>query len=235
MTLIIGCSGKKKSGKDTVAKFAYNKLNDVIESQCFISHVVPLKCRIYHYATKLKEFCRDYFLIDEKLLWGTDDDKNTKIPYILWENMPGYSDFVNQKVITELTLFQLKIYDCFDSTSVAKKYAGAMSVREILQYWGTEVCRKAWPCIWVQSCMRQIEQDNPSVALLADARFPDEMDAIKQKNGFTVRLTRNVAGNDTHASETSLGDYKFDHVIDNANLTLEATQEAFNNYVLGLL
>ena len=142
MTLIIGCSGKKKSGKDTVCRYAANILNGVIETENLITGVVPAKCRVYWFASKLKEFCRDYFLIDEKLLFGTDDDKNTKIPYILWENMPGYADFVNQKVIAELTLFQLKINDCFDSTSVARKHTGAMSVREILQYWGTEVYRK---------------------------------------------------------------------------------------------
>ena len=42
----------------------------------------------YAFADKLKEIAISMFGIQRELAYGTDEQKNTIIPYLLWENMP---------------------------------------------------------------------------------------------------------------------------------------------------
>ena len=53
---------------------------------------------------------------------------------------------------------------------------------------------------------------------ITDVRFPNEVKAIKKKDGIVIRINRESAYNNTHSSETALDDYEdFDYTIDNNN------------------
>ena len=53
---------------------------------------------------------------------------------------------------------------------------------------------------------------------ITDVRFPNEVKAIKKKDGIIIRINRESDYNSTHSSETALDDYEdFDYTIDNNN------------------
>lgn len=114
--------------------------------------------------------------------------------------------------------------------------------RWILQYWGTEVCRKGFhDDIWIASLENKIRNSRDNI-VISDCRFPNEIKAIKNAGGKVIRVTRggnpewyqdalNVnagRGNMSwmlskdklqklgiHASETAWVGTEFDAVLDN--------------------
>jgi len=91
-----------------------------------------------------------------------------------------------------------------------------MTVREILQFVGTELFRNQMdPDIWVRSIFRRNYQDG-DIVIIADCRFPNEAKLSKQ-HGLLLKIERDLPQNsDQHASETALDDYHdYDHIVDN--------------------
>jgi hypothetical protein len=89
-----------------------------------------------------------------------------------------------------------------------------MSPREILQKVGTDLFRKQiHPDFWVITSMDRIitlMQKNIDV-VVSDCRFPNEVKAIEELGGYTVRITRlgqNIT--DVHESERALEHYNAD-------------------------
>ena len=119
--------------------------------------------------------------------------------------------------------------------------------RWVLQYWGTEVCRRGFhDDIWIASLEHRLLKSNDDV-VISDCRFPNEINAIKNAGGQVIRVTRGdepvwleaakhymsgphtigwAIGKDMlerhkiHASEYSWVNTKFDAVLDN-NSTLD--------------
>ena len=119
--------------------------------------------------------------------------------------------------------------------------------RWILQYWGTEVCRRAFhDDIWIASLEHRILKSSDDI-VISDCRFPNEISAIKKAGGVVIRVKRGdepvwlesaqhfmagpsrigwAIGKDmlerhkVHASEYSWVNTEFDHVLDN-NSTLD--------------
>jgi len=112
-----------------------------------------------------------------------------------------------------------------------------LTPRWVLQYWGTEVCRKAFhDDIWIASLENKIRNSKDSV-VISDCRFPNEIQAIKDAAGTIVWVQRgqlpdwydvavdankgsNIALNELkmrkiHASETAWVGTKFDAILDN--------------------
>jgi hypothetical protein len=117
-----------------------------------------------------------------------------------------------------------------------------LTPRWILQYWGTEVCRKGFhDDIWIASLENKLRNSKDNV-VISDCRFPNEIASIRNAGGQIVWVQRGelpdwydtaVAANEghnwavqdlkmrkIHASETSWVGTKFDHLIDN-NGTIE--------------
>jgi len=74
---IIGFSGKKGSGKDTLANFLFNNSSDLF----------GVGASIHSFAGPMKNVCIDLFGLDHDQVFGTDDDKNTLTKY-KWEDFP---------------------------------------------------------------------------------------------------------------------------------------------------
>ena len=118
-----------------------------------------------------------------------------------------------------------------------------LTPRWVLQYWGTEVCRKAFhDDIWIASLENKLRNSRDSV-VISDCRFPNEISSIKNAGGSIVWVRRgelpdwyqyalaanqlgsNMALNELkmrkiHASETAWVGTEFDHEIDN-NSTID--------------
>ena len=137
-----------------------------------------------------------------------------------------------------------------------------LTPRWILQYWGTDVCRRAFhDDIWIASLENKLRNSQDDV-VISDCRFPNEILAIKRAGGIVVRVVRGPEpewydaaisvnrgpdGNSSwalsrrkleqlkiHASETSWIGTKFDAVLDN-NGTLDHLYEQVKNLAQGPL
>jgi hypothetical protein len=118
-----------------------------------------------------------------------------------------------------------------------------LTPRWVLQWWGTEVCRKAFHNdIWIASLESRLRNSNDSI-VISDCRFPNEIKAIKAAGGKVIWVQRGelpswhimaakanrgdaVAAEKlkslgVHASETAWVGTDFDAVIDN-NDTVDA-------------
>ena len=121
------------------------------------------------------------------------------------------------------------VADQFEDQEFKKLYMGVdwdMTYREFLQKLGTEAMREGLHTnVWVNALFAdykppKMSQYNPSNWIITDMRFPNELEAVEERKGITIRVVRSGTTVGTHASETALDDAYFDHVISN-NGTIE--------------
>lgn len=104
-----------------------------------------------------------------------------------------------------------------------------MTIRDLLQYVGTDVCRAIDPDCWVKCCINSTLSSRVDVAVIDDGRFENEVEGIHAAGGKAVLLKRRPII-DTHASENSLpGPTKFDAVLPDA--PLEEVQSCLFSYL----
>ena len=121
------------------------------------------------------------------------------------------------------------VADQFEDQEFKKLYMGVdwdMTYREFLQKLGTEAMREGLHTnVWVNALFAdykppKMSQYNPSNWIITDMRFPNELEAVEERKGITIRVVRSGTAVGTHPSETALDDAYFDHVISN-NGTIE--------------
>ena len=134
--------------------------------------------------------------------------------------------------------------------------------RWVLQYWGTEVCRKGFhDDIWIASLENKIRNSRDDI-VISDCRFPNEIKAIKAAGGIVIRVvrgpepvwfelarsvnqgpTRNTSWrlsknelekHNVHASETAWIGTEFDAIIDNNQDGMDNLFQQVKNLVLNL-
>ena len=134
--------------------------------------------------------------------------------------------------------------ECVDTWWAERLSIPHLTPRWILQYWGTEVCRRAFhDDIWIAAVEHKLTKSQDDI-VISDCRFPNEIAAIKQQNGLVIRVKRGpdpewyrhaeavnagprfigwalskskMEDYKIHPSETSWIGSDFDHVIDNNN------------------
>lgn len=149
----------------------------------------------------------------------------------------AFADSIKQ---ISVDLFNLDPKDCWtDKKDNMKKthlqwHGRKLSVREFLQVFGTDICRKLWHDCWVFKTHNNIIADNMDIALISDARFPSEINYFLPFDPLVIRLLRNPLKSQ-HSSETSLDDYNWNqirnsYVINNSILSLKEK----NNLILDI-
>lgn len=129
-----------------------------------------------------------------------------------------------------------------------------LTPRWVLQYWGTEVCRKGFhDDIWIASLENKIRNSRDHV-VISDCRFPNEIEAIKKAGGLIVWVQRgelphwyddalsanrgsNVGINamkihKVHASEWAWLGCRFDVIIDN-NKSIDELYDSVERLIIG--
>ena len=127
-----------------------------------------------------------------------------------------------------------------------------LTPRWVLQYWGTEVCRKGFhDDIWIASLENKLRNSKDHV-VISDCRFPNEISSIKNAGGKIIWVRRGplpdwyetaISANNghnfaiqelkrlkIHASETSWVGTNFDHVIEN-NGTIDELYQKIRSIV----
>jgi len=183
----------------------------------FMSTVVWPYIKAYGFASYLKQICADMYGATDEQLYGTQEQKATPIPGLLWENMVGA---IEPKTRTK------KEMELINEAKLVEK-SGPVLARELMQYLGTDVLRRANNRCHADSCMRRIKVDDPDFAIIGDVRFRDtESPAIRENGGLVVYLTRDEFPS-SHASEDGIGPDDCDIVIDNAKLSIQESCELF--------
>ena len=104
-----------------------------------------------------------------------------------------------------------------------------ITVRKFLQLLGTECMRMGLHVnTWVNALFADYipvvkewdELGNDTLLeypnwIITDMRFPNEMEAVVERKGITIRVVRPGTSNGTHASETALDNAEFDYEIIN--------------------
>lgn len=240
--MVVGISGKIGSGKDTVGRM----IVELTEQE--------KKFKIVKFADALKDIVC-IILNCSRADLEDDDFKNKELgeEWIRYGCADGF--FINNggRIMNNVSCSKER-YEEERRINWQTAYKYPLSPRWIMQMLGTECGRNIINYnIWVNILMakykasfennpfykdkdiysvtEQDELENPPIFpnwVITDVRFPNEVNAIKERGGKIIRLTRNIH-NDDHLSETALDDYKFDYTIDNKDQSLNETREEVIN------
>lgn len=217
---IVGIKGFKGSGKDTVASMISYILHDGIMKASYDTWLLYHKNDfiendeiIIHFADKLKDDIAAFCNIDRKLLDRQD---------IKEENYYNFKTGIVSTNIKDATYVVDKCNDAIlkynDLSSYLVLYNNNVSIkiRVLLQYYGTNIIRNHfWREAFINYAINKAFniRNKKGQCIIADARFDNECNAIKECGGKIIRVDRRV-NNDNHESE-QIKISQDDYVIDN--------------------
>lgn len=160
-------------------------------------------------------------------------------------NIYNFADALKQNICMEI--LGLSIEQCYGTDDQKNELVGCywdnkqLTAREVMQLIGTDIFRRIQNNVWANTAIKRIRRDKPDIAIIADCRFPNEVDAIKNNNGLVIKLNRNPY-NSLHQSEIALDKHNYDQsnfdlVIDNHNMSIPEQNKVIYNFLLdrGLL
>ena len=189
--MLIGVSGKKRTGKDLTASIIQWLLSDQdVPVEAFINssklernEYATIRCMSF--AHKIKLHVSDVLGVPVEQM--DDEEWRSKDLDLEWE----YIDNNIKKVYTP---------------------------RLLMQKIGTDMARAIHPDYWVNALF--IDYDPMENWAITDVRFPNEVKAITRNGGLVIRIERETGLIDKHASEHALDMYPFTYYINN-NGTIE--------------
>lgn len=213
MSIILGIGYKARHGKDYLATYLKNKLNN-----CFLLHWADsLKKEVMNKERTLPLI---YTKEHKGNIYYNILNKNNNLIYyhvLQAQNVPILHNIFINRNITE--------YWGMDGNGDDEFKDGPM-----LQFWGTDYRRKMFDTNWwVNLTMQEAsdiaekydKKDYPAIIIIPDTRFPNEVDAIRTKNGYYIKVNRinkdgtpyiDPSRDPQHPSENSLdgvtGDYE---------------------------
>jgi hypothetical protein len=226
---IIGISGKKQSGKNTMANF----INGVVLKK--INSIEDFS--ISEYGELVIET-----VVEEAREEGVLDVTRKDSSFVqyaeihLWPYVKVYSFADGLKTLC-MNFFDLSFEQVYGTDQQKNTETNVywsdlptpniqlrnkrMTARELLQYFGTDIMRRMNTNVWVNHAIKTIKEEASQIAIIPDVRFPNEVDSIKDAGGKVIRLERQFQ-EDAHSSECALDkdqyDWNnFDLVIDNSS------------------
>ena len=111
-----------------------------------------------------------------------------------------------------------------------------LTAREVMQFVGTDIFRKMKNNVWADATITKIRAEKSKLAIIADCRFPNEVEAVKRAGGFVIKLNRNTHNSD-HASEIALDEnnysnQNFDLIINNQFLSIDEQNQTILNFLI---
>lgn len=214
--VIIALSGHKGSGKNTIASVIREFFSEYSVGE-------------FSFADTLKNFCIETLGLKHEQCYGSDEEKNSPTAY-LWDNVEDLYfrwKFAGCKWENYSNSYtdRFSFWNMYNSGKNPLVKTGAMSGREIMQLFGTELIRETFGNVWADATIRRINKSKFSIALISDNRFPNEVESVlSQPAGFVIRLTRSPFL-DQHPSEQSLDNYNWKKdrcfLLDNAKMNID--------------
>jgi hypothetical protein len=216
---VIGISGNKGSGKGVVADYLVEKHG--YTSFGFADTLKDICCTVFHLdrkdcedpKAKLKTFKRGVRLSETEVLLISQE--------VLKLN--GYKDLMCESSLARLILSHIGK----DLREFNDHQIWLHSIRQILQYVGTEILRQSVDDLFhLRTTFNNISSAGVPLnkVVIHDARFPNERAFVKTLGGSIVRVVdvhQNkrlgiVKDEDDHKSENSLGSWEeYDYIIVN--------------------
>jgi len=150
----------------------------------------------------------------------------------------AYADELKSKCMEDFDLSYEQLYGDFKEVPDKRYRKGPYfpdkkeywTPREILQFMGTDCYRKIDNNFWVKALVKRIKKEKLSNIIITDARFPNEVDIMKDLGAYHIRVIRDVTTEihgEHHASETSVNECtNIDFIVYNnkdiPNLFIEA-------------
>ena len=178
---------------------------------------------------------------------GSGKDTAAKMLEVLYANPDiSYEDFANKRyknfadilivhfadALKETAQVLFRLGEWETNTQEGKKTSInwiGKTVRELLQGIGQGLRDAIDFDLWVKILFANTK--GWSNYIIADVRYPNEVKAIKERNGILIRIDRKGAGAGNHSSETALDDYKeWDVHIEN-NGSIEDLFEAMKIFI----
>jgi hypothetical protein len=207
---LIGISGKMGSGKDEVFKIIQELTSNKFQNRKFADQLKDTVCMWIGCSREQLE----------------DRDFKESPLGEMWDHY----------VVTSSYGAPDEIY--LEDPGMVHSRKRQMTPRLMLQLLGTEAGREIiHPNIWVNALFADFRPLDPEKAfsngdvldytdctfpnwVITDCRFPNEAEAIMERVGIVIRISRGYGNTGTHASETALDGCTFDYDIDN-NGTLD--------------
>lgn len=204
--MIIGFAGKAATGKTTAARHLAEVLDVPVK-------IVPMAMVL---RDEVEAFLRHVGAEDHvPLLYGDQADK-VRVFHVDEDRAIRFCSQWPQFIAANR--------DIQDRTGQS-----AVTVRRILQWWGTEYRRAQDPDYWTKAWDRKVAEFDldQMLVLVDDVRFGNELDMIRAHGGLIVKIERpGFDGANQHSSETSLDDYAdWDGVIVNDGSLAEFQRE----------
>lgn len=170
--ILVGFGHRARNGKDTVANYLKEKLDNV---------------EIIHWADGVYEECTNEnssfpliqheFTTPQKTYYTVLANKTTGERFAISDKMDPY------------------LHNIFKERHITKYWGMKYKDPEILQFWGTNYRRRYCdPDYWVKLTMnkaKQIaEQLQTGYVLVPDTRFKNEVQALKDNDGYYVKVVR---------------------------------------------
>lgn len=213
--MIIGFAGKAASGKTTAARHLHGKQPDNIV-------ILPMAQVL---REEVETFIRQVGKEDSvPLIYGDQDDK-VRVFHIdeqkAQQVCPGWDEYL---------AVNADIQD--------RQGQSAVTVRRILQWWGTEFRRAEDPDYWTKAWEKKVRQLDLEAThvLVDDVRFVNELEVIRSNGGQFIRVIRpGFNGANNHSSENSLDGYDDWELVINNDCSLEEFLAKVEKKVLPLL
>jgi hypothetical protein len=118
----------------------------------------------------------------------------------------------------------------------AFKNGHPLTVRQLLMDLGTEVGRSYRPTIWIDNmrdCIEKSQSNGIAAFIIADVRFVNEFDFLKENDFFQIKIVRNndlIINHESETSQDGISDSKFNVIIQN-NGSLDDLRNKVKNIV----
>lgn len=195
MIPIVAFTGKARSGKDTAAAFLCEEYRGVAIA----------------FADPIKRFLAAAYGLTKEQLWGAEKES----PIVVKCRAPNLTStltrVVGMELLNELRAFNVKFTDWKDIYAID---GSTTTPRRLMQTMGTEVVRAVKPDLWlevgVRDALRILEGGVTyfapegvvpvgagkdvcyNLVCLTDARFRNELLAVKKLGGLCVRVNREM-------------------------------------------
>ena len=111
-----------------------------------------------------------------------------------------------------------------------------LTAREVMQFVGTNIFRQMKQDVWASATINKINQEKLPLAIIADCRFPNEVEVVRKTGGLVIKLTRDPFNSD-HESERALdtenySTENFDLIINNEILSMKEQNEIIYHFLV---
>ena len=182
--MILGFAGKAASGKTTAAQH----VAPLLDRQTLI---VPMALVLREEVEAFLRSCGAAEYVP--LVYGCQQDK-LRVFYLDQQSAlqacPGWQSYLEEHA---------EIQD--------RSGQSALTVRRVLQWWGTEYRRAQDPDYWTRAWQRKVAQyDLQQIHILIDdVRFVNELAVVREVGGKIIKIDRpGFAAGGNHSSETAL-------------------------------